>query len=137
MDITVTQNKPSATYSFKTAGTYVDGDINLTVAMEGDIMTLDGLLTTSTVQVFDNVSISANTYSAQYGSALSKDGYTAIGILGVDLMNATSSGTNVTLCAINRFYINVSKQPYIVIRNTGSSACKIRCEIKVLWAKLS
>ena len=79
---------------------------------------------------YDNLSISANN-SAQTGNvATTKSGWTALGIIGVSLANASSSGTLYSWCTVYQYAMNSSKQVYAQVRNhyTGGAA-----KIKVQW----
>lgn len=79
---------------------------------------------------YDNLSISANN-SAQTGNvATTKSGWTALGIIGVSLANASSSGTLYSWCSVYQYAMNSSKQVYAQVRNhyTGGAA-----KIKVQW----
>ena len=79
---------------------------------------------------YDNLSISANN-SAQTGNvATTKSGWTALGIIGVSLTNASSSGTLYSWCSVYQYAMNSSKQVYAQVRNhyTGGAA-----KIKVQW----
>ena len=79
---------------------------------------------------YDNLSISANN-SAQTGNvATTKSGWTALGIIGVSLANASSSGTLYSWCSVYQYAMNSNKQVYAQVRNhyTGGAA-----KIKVQW----
>lgn len=82
----------------------------------------------------DNQSIAASSTS-NISVTVTKSGYTALGIVGVHVDNATSSGTQHTLCCIEDFYLSSAKTAIVSIRNTSSKAAKIIVTAYVLYAK--
>ena len=102
---------------------------NQTITVGGNPMGLvaeDKLLT-------DNATISGNSYGNNSAS-VSKTGYTPIGIVGMHLQNATSSGTNNTQCAVHSFYLS-GTTAYWIVRNTSSASAKIKVTATILYVK--
>ena len=85
----------------------------------------------------DNVTISANS-SVDIDVTVTKTGYTAIGIVGITVVDASSSGTRYGYCHENRQYLSGSPPTYarVTLRNhypNGSS--KVKVTFVILYAK--
>lgn len=83
----------------------------------------------------DNVSISANgTAGASF--TITKNGYTAIGIVGWQLENASSSGARYTFCRLYSTYISSQSTAYVHLRNRYTAGgAKVKVTIQVLYKK--
>lgn len=78
----------------------------------------------------DNVSVaSSKTVSTEISCA--RTGYTNLGIIGVTVAKAGSSGKNQEYCMITDFGIS-GDTVTIGVRNIGSSAAKIKITVRVL-----
>ena len=91
-----------------------------------------GLLAEEVV-LADNKSITGNNYG-NGNKSVSKTGYTPIGIVGMHLENATSGGTLNTYCMLHSFYLS-GTTAYWIVRNTNSSAAKIKVTATILYIK--
>lgn len=80
----------------------------------------------------DNQSVSSSSYVGVLIDISVPTGYTPIGIVGVHLANASSSGTGVTLASIAQFYVSSNTQAYVRIKNPSSSALKLAVTADVL-----
>lgn len=85
--------------------------------------------------VVDNLSINSGAYYNNSWS-VTKAGYTAIGIVGQRVTNATSSGTNCTEISYNQFFLTSDEKVYVQMRNRHASlAAKVRIVAYVLYRK--
>ena len=93
---------------------------------------------TTVESCYDNVTISANSYYTYNGNPLSLDGYLPLGIVGINLQNASSSGSNSSKCAPSAYTINQTDH-YIYVRvgNFSSSSAKVKLDVIVLWVRVS
>lgn len=82
----------------------------------------------------DNISISANSDFVKNLPIPTVEGYTPFGIIGLQLANASSNGTNVSYVAY-RTTILLSENIQVSGRNFGSSAAKIKIMVTVLYIK--
>lgn len=87
----------------------------------------------------DNISISggATVDDSTTGVATAKANYKALGVVGVDLNNASSGGVAVTNSRIIAFGITSAGKAFVQIKNDGSSTAKIKVIYKVLYAHSS
>lgn len=86
--------------------------------------------TVSEVSV-DNISISGgDSYEGSVSAA--KSGYTPLGIVGVVISNATSSGTGYGFSNLIRFYLSGNNVTFRVL-NPRENAIKIKIAAKVLY----
>lgn len=91
-----------------------------------------GLLAEEVV-LADNKSVTGNNYG-NGNKSVSKTGYTPIGIVGMYLENATSSGTLNTYCMLHSFYLS-GTTAYWIVRNFNSGAAKIKVTATILYIK--
>lgn len=110
-------------------GVYING--SLYSGMVGTSNTPRKMFTTGTA-VSDNISISANNVSGAKTVSVAKTGYTPIGIVGYEIGNASTSGTNASPCFPYIMRINGSNISFN-IRNTSSSASKIKITFYVYY----
>ena len=82
---------------------------------------------------WDNISVSSQSYSESTVS-ISKTGYTPIGLVGWEIANASSSGTNRTKCFLFRYYIS-GNTLYYSIGNYSTSSAKVRLYAQILYKK--
>ena len=81
----------------------------------------------------DNVTINANSYGN--GSlSVAKTGYTPVGIVGMHLENASSSGVNNTYCACHSFYLS-GTTAYWIVKNNHTATAKIKVTATILYVK--
>ena len=90
----------------------------------------------------DNVTINANsnldidtettTYSA-YRAV--KDGYTPLGIGGISLQNASSSGSNSSNCIPTGWRVFNNGHIFLRIKNSGASNAKIVIRLRIVWVR--
>ena len=92
--------------------------------------------------VFDNVSISGSTAmpaDSTYNVTPPSAGYTLIGIVGIEIDNATTSGQGQSAAAVNEMHFATSQggTPYVTIRlrNVTTSAIKLKCDLQLLWMR--
>lgn len=110
-------------------GVYING--SLYSGMIGTSNTPRKMFTTGTA-VSDNISISANNVSGAKTVSVAKTGYTPIGIVGYEIGNASTSGTNASPCFPYIMRINGSNISFN-IRNNSSSASKIKITFYVYY----
>lgn len=110
-------------------GVYING--SLYSGMIGTSNTSRKMFTTGTA-ISDNISISANNVSGGKTVSVAKTGYTPIGIVGYEIGNASTSGTNASPCFPYIMRINGSNISFN-IRNTSSSASKIKITFYVYY----
>ncbi len=82
----------------------------------------------------DNISINANTDFVRNISVPTVDGYTPFGVIGIQLSNATSNGTNVSYVAY-RTNLLFTDRVQVSGRNFGNSAAKIKIMAYILYIK--
>lgn len=78
----------------------------------------------------DNVAVSTIS-TVTISAAL--DGYTPIGIVGLTIVNASSSGAYSSFCFPYMFFLNEDGEAEIHLRNTYSSAAKVLVTAYVLY----
>ena len=79
----------------------------------------------------DNISVGASQSADVDITGTITSGYSVIGVIGVSLANASSSGSGVTGIAINRFY-PLSNGANVRVRNIVGSAAKIKITVRLL-----
>ena len=86
---------------------------------------------------FDNQTATKETYTS-FSWDISKSNYSAIGLLGVVLANASSSGSNATFLCPYDFHVNMSEQKaYLKVRNySTSNNAKFQVTFYVLYRRL-
>ena len=84
----------------------------------------------------DNWSVSANSYDYKDINITGLDGRTPIGVVGIDVFNASSSGSNANNIAINRFQFLNNGKVRVGLRNVASSAAKVKCVANVLCSNV-
>ena len=99
-------------------------------------------IVTTTQMVVDNLSISGSSAMAAdqlYNVTPPSSGYTLIGIVGIIIENATTSGQGQSAAVVNEYYFTNSQdnRPYVCvrIRNVTSSAIKIQVNMQLLWKR--
>ena len=89
--------------------------------------------------VIDYVELDNQTVNAQgdvNGTfSAAKTGYTAVGIVGAMLANASSGGTQNSRCSFNRFFIDDSQNVSYRVINYYTSAAKVKMGFYVLYVK--
>lgn len=80
----------------------------------------------------DNISVGAGGVSGSQTVSAAKSGYTPVGVIGYQISNATSGGTNVAPCFPYTFEIADNNIKFN-IRNTSSSASKLKITFDVLY----
>ena len=90
-------------------------------------------------KVLDNISVSKSGSDYQ-GSvtktlSVSKSGYTAIGITGWNIKNATTDGGNSSYCGFAKLYLSNATTVTMIITNGGTNAAKVCADIYVLYRK--
>ena len=96
---------------------------------------LSSLLVVEKRKLFDNTTIAANGYISQEFSITPKEGYTAIGIVGVEIRNATSGGVGSSLISYNMCYLRSATKAYTQMRNNSTNAAKLQMNVYVLFVK--
>ena len=89
------------------------------------------MFTIGTAQV-DNISISANNVSGAKTANATKTGYTPVGVVGYEIGNASTSGTNAAPCFPYIMKIDGNNVSFN-IRNSSSSASKIKIVFHILY----
>ena len=111
-----------------------NGDVNIT----GKLTHKRGALITTGSAVLDDITVADGSSSGTQAVDVTKTGYKPIGVLGVSVTNATTSGANGQNCCLfsfvpshnvqtNKDYINVA------VKNTGSVAAKIKITAHVAY----
>ena len=90
---------------------------------------------TDTAVVFDDITVNANNYSDQTPS-VSKTGYKVIGVIGCRVQNASHGGTNGQYCVVAGTWVNSDTTIGVRVKNTTSSAAKVKCTATVLYQKV-
>lgn len=86
------------------------------------------------VQLFDNYSVSSSTNKSEDHTISAVSGYTAVGIVGWNCSNATSSGTLCSWINVWEIYLTDQTNVHLAIRNTHtSSTAKIMFECDILY----
>lgn len=80
----------------------------------------------------DNISISANNVSGAKTANATKTGYTPVGVVGYEIGNASTSGTNAAPCFPYIMKIDGNNVSFN-IRNSSSSASKIKIVFHILY----
>ena len=99
-------------------------------------------IVTTTQMIVDNLSISGSSASPAdqlYQVTPPSAGYSLIGIVGIIIENATTSGQGQSAAVVNEYYFTTSQAniPLVCvrIRNVTSSAIKIQVNMQLLWKK--
>lgn len=66
--------------------------------------------------------------------SISKSGYTAIGVVGFNIGNASSNGANSSYCTFSKILVSGTSAQYR-IRTTSSSAARVKITFYVLYKK--
>lgn len=91
-------------------------------------------LTVATVSI-DNQTLNAGSFSS-FGIATTKAGYSPIGVVGWEIENASSSGTNATYLSVYRLYIGPDTgKVWFYLRNNSSNNAKFKATAHVLYRK--
>ena len=105
-------------------------------AVKNDLSTdMKNLLVVESRVLFDNKSVTANEFFSGTYSFTAKSGYTAIGIVGVDINNASSSGANSSYAAASICRLSGTTSVYFRARNYVNSAAKLKCTVAILFKK--
>lgn len=131
--------KTNATFTgTPTATTQAKGDSSTNVATTAFVTTaINDILPPSSLSVqstaVDNVSIAAS--QAGSGSfSVAKSGYTPICLVGYNVANGSTSGTNSSRCFLYKAYLNGSTFQYGT-RPSNDQAAKIKITAYVLYTK--
>lgn len=96
----------------------------------------ENFLVPENVTLADNISITANNYGYVSYSIPAKTGYTPIGIVGISLENATSSGTGSSSVSFNIARFNPTENKVTFqYRNNGTATAKIKFIVTALYMK--
>ena len=96
---------------------------------------LSSLFVVEKKQLFDNTTVPSSGFISSEYPFTGKTGYTAIGIVGVEIRNATSGGSGSSMASYNMCYLRNSLTAYVQMRNSSSSSAKLQMNIYVLFAK--
>lgn len=90
-------------------------------------------------KTLDNISVGKSSSDSQgkvtKTLSVSKSGYTAIGITGWNMQNATTDGVNSSYCGFAKLYLSNATTATMMITNSGTNAAKVRAVIYVLYRK--
>lgn len=86
-----------------------------------------------TTDYVDNLTVSANTDYFVDFSIYVPSGYTKIGVIGWDISNASSSGTNASHCAIRSIFPTSSENIRVEIGNFGTATAKLKITLYILF----
>ena len=91
-------------------------------------------------KTLDNIGLDNSTSDGQASVtktlSVSKSGYTAIGITGWNIANATTNGVNCSWCRFERLYLSNATTVTMKICNDGrSNGAKVCADIYVLYRK--
>lgn len=92
-----------------------------------------GSLTVEEVELGDNISVSGDALGSASGS-VAKGGLTPLGIVGINMDNATSSGSGASYVGIYDFYVDGTNAT-VSFRNRRSSAIKVKVAVYVLYQR--
>lgn len=86
---------------------------------------------------FDNQTATKDTFTA-FSWDISKSNYSAIGLVGLFIANASSSGSNATFLSPYDSHVNISEQKaYLKVRNhSTSNNAKFQVTFYVLYRRL-
>ena len=84
----------------------------------------------------DNISIDASG-AANKTFSCAKTGYTAIGVVGFSVANASSSGSNASYAVVRGCFLASATTVTIYIRNDFNAAAKVKATVYVLYRKNS
>ena len=86
---------------------------------------------------FDNQTATKDTFTA-FSWDISKSNFQAIGLVGLYIANASSSGSNATFLTPYDFHVNISEQKaYLKVRNySTSNNAKFQVTFYVLYRRL-
>lgn len=91
--------------------------------------------------IFDNVTLAGSTAMTEntYNVTAPGVGYTLIGIVGIEIDNATTSGQGQSAAVVNEFFFATPQNgtPYVSVRlrNVTTSSIKIQCNVQLLWKR--
>ena len=101
-------------------------------AITGDVK---NLLVVETRLLFDNKTVAASEFASGTYTFSAKSGYTAIGIVGIDINNASSSGANSSYAAPSIYYLSSATAVYMRFRNYVNSQAKLKATAYILFRK--
>ena len=90
----------------------------------------------------DNINVNGNSLYTWDKTGLTKTGYTLAGVVGFGITNATTSGTNSSLCTVYYCRKNSASSIQMLVRNTGSASsgsansygtAKVKLTADLLW----
>lgn len=96
---------------------------------------LSSLLVVEKKQLFDNTTVSADGFISSEYTFTGKTGYTASGIVGVEIRNATNNGVGSSFASYNMCYLRNSLTAYVQMRNNSQNAAKLQMNIYVQFMK--
>lgn len=96
---------------------------------------LSSLLVVEKIKLFDNTTIVVNGFISQEFSITPKEGYTAIGIVGVEIRNATNDGVGSSLISYNMCYLRSTTKAYVQMRNNSTNPAKLQMNVFILFVK--
>ena len=85
--------------------------------------------------LFTNKTIAASSYSSASYEFATVDGYTAIGVIGVNIYNSTSGGVNSSQISWNACYLSAKNKVYMQLRNHTGSQAKVDCKVFILFRR--
>lgn len=96
---------------------------------------MKNLLVVESRQLFDNKTVAANEFLSEVYSFSAKSGYTPIGIVGLDINNASSSGVNSSYAAASICRLSGTSSVYIRLRNYVNAQAKLKATAYILFRK--
>lgn len=86
--------------------------------------------------LFDNKTIPANSFLSESYSFAEKEGYTALGVVGIYIYNASSGGVGSSNISYNALFVTAdAKNVFMQWRNNGSSQAKLACRAYIIFKK--
>ena len=96
---------------------------------------LENILVVENRTLFDNKSVAANGFSTDTSTFSAKTGYTAIGIVGFEVSNASSSGAGSSGITFGICYLSSATSAFTQITNRGTGAAKVKAVARILFLK--
>ena len=97
---------------------------------------ISSLFVVETRQLFDNKTIAANSFLSESYAFTEKEGYKALGVVGIYIYNASSGGVGSSSISYNALFITSdAKNVFMQWRNNGNGQAKLACRAYILFKK--
>jgi len=95
---------------------------------------LNGAIVVELKTIVDNLSIAAGSYN-ESSYSVAKEGYTALGVIGHNVGNASSSGSGRTSAVFTKLYVSNNNLTTCIKNVSASAAIKIKLNVFILYKK--